>query len=30
VHGWPIRVWAVGYLVVALAAAIAVFSRKDL
>lgn len=30
VHGWPIRVWAVGYLAVALAIAMGVFSRKDL
>jgi ABC-type transport system involved in multi-copper enzyme maturation permease subunit len=30
VHGWGVRVWAVGYLVVALALAIGVFSRKDL
>jgi len=30
VHGWPIRIWAVGYVVVALGVAIAVFSRKDL
>ena len=30
VYGWGVRVWAVGYLVVALALAIGVFSRKDL
>ncbi len=30
VHGWPIRVWAVVYLVAALAAAVALFQRKDL
>ena len=30
VHGWGVRVWAVGYLVVALALAIGLFSRKDL
>jgi ABC-type transport system involved in multi-copper enzyme maturation permease subunit len=30
VHGWPIRIWAVAYLVVTLAAAVALFSRRDL
>jgi ABC-type transport system involved in multi-copper enzyme maturation permease subunit len=30
VHGWPIRIWAGVYLVLALAAAVALFSRKDL
>ena len=30
VHGWPIRLWAAVYLVLALAAAVALFSRKDL
>lgn len=30
VHGWPIRVWAVVYLVAALAVGVALFSRKDL
>jgi ABC-type transport system involved in multi-copper enzyme maturation permease subunit len=30
VHGWPIRIWAVAYLVAALAAAVALFLRKDL
>jgi Cu-processing system permease protein len=30
VHGWPVRVWSVAYLVAALAAAVALFSRKDL
>jgi ABC-type transport system involved in multi-copper enzyme maturation permease subunit len=30
VHGWPIRVWAFVYLVAVLAAAVALFSRKDL
>jgi Cu-processing system permease protein len=30
VHGWPIRVWAAGYLVVALALAVFAFSRRDL
>ena len=30
VHGWGIRVWAVGYLCVALALALCAFSRRDL
>jgi ABC-type transport system involved in multi-copper enzyme maturation permease subunit len=30
VHGWQVRVWAVGYAVVALALAVGLFSRKDL
>jgi Cu-processing system permease protein len=30
VHGWQIRVWAVGYLVVILGLALAAFSRRDL
>lgn len=30
VHGWPIRIWAGVYLVLALAAAVALFLRKDL
>ena len=30
VHGWPIRLWAAFYLVAALAAAVALFARKDL
>ena len=30
VHGWGIRVWAVGYLCVALALALLLFSRRDL
>jgi len=30
IHGWPIRVWAVGYLVLVLAAAVAAFSRRNL
>ncbi len=30
VHGWGIRVWAVAYLGLALAAALAAFSRRDL
>jgi ABC-type transport system involved in multi-copper enzyme maturation permease subunit len=30
VHGWGIRVWAAGYLCVALALALAAFSRRDL
>jgi ABC-type transport system involved in multi-copper enzyme maturation permease subunit len=30
VHGWAIRVWAVAYLVVVLAAAVAAFSRRNL
>jgi Cu-processing system permease protein len=30
VHGWGIRVWAVGYLCVALALAVLAFSRRDL
>jgi len=30
VHGWGVRVWAVGYLAVTLAIAIFAFSRKDL
>jgi hypothetical protein len=30
VHGWGIRVWAVGYLCVALALAVFAFSRRDL
>ena len=30
VHGWEIRVWAAGYLVVALAVALLAFARKDL
>jgi ABC-type transport system involved in multi-copper enzyme maturation permease subunit len=30
VNGWPVRIWSVGYLVVVLAIAIRVFSRKDL
>jgi len=30
VHGWGIRVWAAGYLVVALALAVFAFSRRDL
>ncbi len=30
VHGWQIRVWAAGYLVVALGLAVAAFSRRDL
>jgi Cu-processing system permease protein len=30
VHGWPIRIWAAGYVAAALGIAIVVFSRKDL
>ena len=30
VHGWPIRVWAVAFLAVVVAVAIAAFSRRDL
>ncbi len=30
IHGWPIRVWAVCYLLVALAVALAGFARRDL
>jgi Cu-processing system permease protein len=30
VHGWPIRLWAGVYLVLVLAAAVGLFSRKDL
>ena len=30
VHGWPIRIWAAFYLVAVLAAAIALFSRRNL
>ncbi len=30
VHGWPIRVWAVAYLVAALAVALVGFARRDL
>ena len=30
VHGWDVRVWAVGYLVAALGAATFLFSRRDL
>jgi ABC-type transport system involved in multi-copper enzyme maturation permease subunit len=30
VHGWPIRLWALAYLVVVLLAAIAVFERRNL
>jgi ABC-2 type transport system permease protein len=30
VHGWGIRVWSAGYLVVALALALLLFSRRDL
>jgi ABC-type transport system involved in multi-copper enzyme maturation permease subunit len=30
VHGWGVRVWAVGYLAVTLALTIGLFSRKDL
>ena len=30
VHGWDVRIWSVGYLAVALAIAIRLFSRKDL
>jgi ABC-type transport system involved in multi-copper enzyme maturation permease subunit len=30
VHGWPIRLWAVAYLVVLLGAAIALFERRNL
>jgi len=30
VHGWPIRVWAAGYLVVALGLAMLAFRRRDL
>ena len=30
VHGWGIRIWSVGYLVVALALALLAFSRRDL
>jgi ABC-type transport system involved in multi-copper enzyme maturation permease subunit len=30
VHGWPIRIWAVFYLIAIDAAAIALFARKDL
>jgi ABC-type transport system involved in multi-copper enzyme maturation permease subunit len=30
VHGWQIRVWAAGYLVVALGLALLAFSRRDL
>jgi hypothetical protein len=30
VHGWPIRIWAVLYLVVALAVAVAAFNRRNL
>jgi ABC-type transport system involved in multi-copper enzyme maturation permease subunit len=30
IHGWPIRLWAVAYLVLVLAAAVAAFSRRNL
>ena len=30
VHGWDVRIWSVGYLVVALAVALFAFSRRDL
>jgi Cu-processing system permease protein len=30
VHGWPIRIWVALYLVAVLAAAIALFSRRNL
>jgi hypothetical protein len=30
VHGWSIRLWAAGYLVVVLAAAVAAFERRNL
>ncbi|HEY8408239.1 MAG TPA: ABC transporter permease [Gaiellaceae bacterium] len=30
VHGWTIRTWSIGYLVLALAAAVAAFSRRNL
>ena len=30
VHGWPIRIWAAGYLVAILAIAVAAFSRRNL
>ena len=30
VHGWPIRIWSVGYLVLVGAAALLAFSRRDL
>jgi ABC-type transport system involved in multi-copper enzyme maturation permease subunit len=30
VHGWPIRVWAIAYLVIAGAVAVTAFARKDL
>jgi Cu-processing system permease protein len=30
IHGWPIRIWAVGYLVLVLVAAVAAFSRRNL
>jgi hypothetical protein len=30
VHGWGIRVWTVGYLVVVLALGVAAFNRRNL
>ena len=30
VHGWPIRIWAAGYLVAILVIAVAAFSRRNL
>jgi Cu-processing system permease protein len=30
VHGWPVRLWAVGFLVLVFAAALAAFARRDL
>jgi Cu-processing system permease protein len=30
IHGWPIRIWAAGYLVLVLIAAVAAFSRRNL
>ena len=30
VHGWPVRLWAAGYLVLVSALAIAAFARRDL
>ena len=30
VHGWPVRVWSAGYLVIALAVALLAFRRRDL
>ncbi|HXH95685.1 MAG TPA: hypothetical protein VNH40_00615, partial [Gaiellaceae bacterium] len=30
VHGWGIRVWAAGYLAIAIAIALVAFSRRDL